>query len=150
QFAAQSNKKGALDNAWKDRIKEAVEALQREAQAAIVLDKSEDPNTRDKYEKEMLKSDEGKQVLAAGLSSIKPASLKDFDFETAFGKDKDHILAEALEAISNKSLDYEGPVTDRKTQLDTALFDLLATKMLTSYKGVQALAAKPALAGAVL
>src|SRR5262245_12737202 len=63
QLAAQSNKKGALDNAWKDRIKEAVEALQPEAQADIVLDKSEDSNTRDKYRKEMLKSDEGKQAL---------------------------------------------------------------------------------------
>src|SRR5262249_1433542 len=124
QFAAQSNKKGALDNAWKDRIKEAVQALQRKAQADIVLDKSEDPNTRDKYRKEMLKSDEGKQALAAGLSSINPASLKDFKFEAAFGKDKDHILAEARERISNKYLASVGPVTARKRQRENARFVL--------------------------
>ena len=140
QFKAQSKKKGALDNAWKGRIDEAVRALQKEEWLNLpeAVKKDIVLNTKAKSEaselrQEMLKSQEGREVLGKILSSMDPASLKEIypksgeekalDFDRAFGSAKNGVLAEALVA-SLPDKEKKPPAV-----LNPELFGVLATNV---------------------
>ena len=77
EFAAQANKKGALDNTWDAKIKEALEALRVEELDKLVLNKDQDEletmidansteprKLREHCVRKMLASEDGKKALA--------------------------------------------------------------------------------------
>jgi hypothetical protein len=138
QFAAQLQKKNPLDKAWKDKIDSVLQALRREELERIILADEGDADSRDAYRKEMLGSNEGRAVLAAKpafagkvLSAVDPVWLTTNldDMDAAFGANKNKILAEALLAVSGKGAASGTKPLDRNTELDPALFKLLARKV---------------------
>jgi hypothetical protein len=111
-------------------------AASSQASSFAAMAKEMDPAEFAKLAKTLLKSKEGKQLLVdnpklggALLSSIDPAALKDFDFETTFGPAKEDILVEAIHMLSVKSSSSGNGNANPPAALDPKLFKLLATKV---------------------
>ncbi|OAI53077.1 hypothetical protein AYO44_16295 [Planctomycetaceae bacterium SCGC AG-212-F19] len=151
EFAEQAKrKKGVLDPSWKNKIKEALEILRREALADVVLDEKQTGTDRAQSLTELRSTDEGKESLAFKLSSTDPASLKDVDFDKAFGDAKGEILAAALDGLRQKKAPAPRDQVNRVYENVPKLFEILKGELLKSDDWPEILKNNPALADSVL
>jgi hypothetical protein len=130
EFTAQSQKRDALDNRWKAKLEEALQALETD-------EFEKRYNQGEMTPEDMLGTSEGRRALAdkprfggTVLSAVDPARLQQLNLDKEFGQAKDDVLAEALLAICKNNAPLKtGKELDRKTQFDPALFSVLATQL---------------------
>src|SRR5262249_28228992 len=124
--------------------------LKRDALADVVLGENQSGTERAQCLKDLRSTPEGKESLPFKLSSIDPATLKDLDFDEAFGDARGEILADALDVLRQRKAPAPRDNPNRVTENDPKLFELLKGKLLKSDNWPELLKANPALADSIL